>query len=96
MPFMATKVAIERQSKQLDDSVVEEHKGVGCSIGIMAYNEDANIARTLYAVLAQDGPSIRIEDVLVVASRWPDRTVPIVTDISENEPRLQPYAQRQR
>ncbi|TMC18363.1 MAG: glycosyltransferase, partial [Chloroflexi bacterium] len=96
MPFMATKVAIERQSKQLDDSVVEEHKGVGCSIGIMAYNEDANIARTLYAVLAQEGPSIRIEEVIVVASGCTDRTVPIVTDISEKEPRVHLYVQEKR
>src|SRR5436305_7756595 len=96
MPFMATKVAIERQSKQLDDSVVEEHKGVSCSIGIMAYNEDANIARTLYAVLAQEGPSIRIEEVIVVASGCTDRTVPIVTDISEKEPRVHLYVQEKR
>src|SRR5579859_4657225 len=72
----------------------DEH--VGCSIGIMAYNEEANIGRTIHAVLQQQGPSLRIEEVIIVASGCTDRTVPIVTDIALQEPRVRLYVQEKR
>lgn len=50
---MATKVENGSQSMPVDDRLEEDVKRVGCSIGIMAYNEEANIARTVHAVLAQ-------------------------------------------
>lgn len=93
---MATKVENGLQSKQVDADLHEDDKRVGCSIGIMAYNEEANIARTVHAVLAQHGPSIRIEEVIVVASGCTDRTVPIVTEISEKEPRVHLFPQEKR
>ncbi|GHP00226.1 hypothetical protein KSF_102730 [Reticulibacter mediterranei] len=75
---------------------LEDGGYVGCSIGIMAYNEEANIARTLSAVLAQDGPSIRIEEVIVVASGCTDRTVPIVAEIAAQETRVRLCVQEKR
>jgi glycosyltransferase involved in cell wall biosynthesis len=93
---MAAKVEQETQSQQSDGQIAGDGKRVGCSIGIMAYNEEANIARTIYAVLAQQGPSIRIEEVIVVASGCTDRTVPIVTEITEKEARVHLFVQEKR
>ena len=75
---MATKIGNEVQLEQVDVSRGEGDEYIGCSIGIMAYNEEANVARTLNAVLDQQGPSMRIEEIIVVASGCTDRTVPIV------------------
>jgi biofilm PGA synthesis N-glycosyltransferase PgaC len=93
---MATKVEHGIQSMAEDGQVDGSDKRVGCSIGIMAYNEEANIARTIRAVLEQQGPSILIEEVIVVASGCTDRTVPIVTEITEQEPRVRLYVQEKR
>jgi poly-beta-1,6-N-acetyl-D-glucosamine synthase len=94
---MATQVENGKQSQQIEEGKEEEEaKRIGCSIGIMAYNEEANIARTIHAVLAQEGPSIRLEEVIVVASGCTDRTVPIVTEITQQEPRVHIYVQEKR
>ena len=89
---MATKVVNDAHSMQaLEDGAV-----IGCSIGIMAYNEEANIGRTIRAVLEQNGPSMRIEEVIVVASGCTDRTVPLVTEMAAQEPRLHLHVQEKR
>jgi GT2 family glycosyltransferase len=62
----------------------------------MAYNEEANIGRTLRAVLDQQGPSFRLEEVIVVASGCTDRTVPIVNEIAAQEPRVRLCVQEKR
>jgi len=82
--------------QQLKEQRVDGDKRVGCSIGIMAYNEEANIARTLHAVLAQTGPYIRITEVIVVASGCTDRTVPIASEIAAKEARVQLHVQEKR
>ncbi len=69
---------------------------ISCSVGIMAYNEEANIGRTICAVLEQRGPSVHIEEIIVVASGCTDRTVPIVTEIAGQEPRVRLCVQEQR
>lgn len=69
---------------------------LACSIGIMAYNEEANIAHTLRAVFAQRGPAVHIREVIVVASGCTDRTVAIVTEMARVEPRLVLYLQERR
>ncbi len=66
----------------------QDDEYVPCSVGIMAYNEEANIGRTIRAVLQQQGPSVRIEEVIVVASGCTDRTVPTVTEIALQETRV--------
>jgi poly-beta-1,6-N-acetyl-D-glucosamine synthase len=83
---MATRVGNELQGASTDGE--QNDKRIGCSIGIMAYNEEANIARTINAVLEQQGPSILIEEVIVVASGCTDRTVPIVEEIAARESRV--------
>jgi len=77
-------------------SDAEGDEYIGCSIGIMAYNEEANIGHTLCAMLEQDGPAVRIEEVIVVASGCTDRTVPIVAEIALQEPRVRLCVQEKR
>lgn len=87
----------EESGIQTKDVEGQENDGrIGCSIGIMAYNEEANIARTIKAVLEQQGPSIRIEEVIVVASGCTDRTVPIVSELAMQEPRVHLCVQEKR
>src|SRR5438876_10808804 len=94
--FMATEIAHEDQAMPSDGQAQQGDDCVSCSVGIMAYNEEANIARTIHAVLEQQSPLVRIEEVIVVASGCTDRTVPIVTDIALQEPRVRLCLQEKR
>jgi biofilm PGA synthesis N-glycosyltransferase PgaC len=62
--------------------------GVGCSVGIMAYNEEANIADAIGSILGQKPTSGHIAELIVVASGCEDRTAAIVSDIGRNDPRV--------
>ncbi len=93
---MVTNIDSATTSKNMDESIATEDGRIGCSIGIMAYNEEANIARTIKAVLAQQGPSIRVEEVIVVASGCTDRTVPIVAQLALQESRVHLCVQEKR
>jgi biofilm PGA synthesis N-glycosyltransferase PgaC len=59
-----------------------------CSVGIMAYNEEANIADAIASILGQELTSSRIAELIVVASGCEDRTVPIVREIADRDPRV--------
>src|SRR6266550_5689103 len=96
MPLMAPNIVNHIALEQLQESIVESEEVIRCSIGIMAYNEEANIARTLQSVLEQTGPSIRIDEVIVVASGCTDRTVPIVAEMALQEPRIHLCVQEKR
>ena len=93
---MATKFVDENQSIHIREGEWKSGDFIGCSIGIMAYNEEANIAHTLQAILEQQGPSMCIEEVIVVASGCTDRTVPIVAEIASQEPRVRLCVQEKR
>src|SRR6266436_5186138 len=93
---MATNTIHETRPVQKHWQVAQDDEHVGCSIGIMAYNEEANIGRTIHAVLQQQGPSMRIEEVIIVASGCTDRTVPIVAEIALQEPRVRLCIQEKR
>ncbi len=93
---MVIKANNDVKIPQIDIQEEDDKKRVGCSIGIMAYNEEANIARTINAVLAQQGPSIRVEEVIVVASGCTDRTVPIVEELATKDSRVRLYIQEKR
>ncbi|HEY1350919.1 MAG TPA: glycosyltransferase [Ktedonobacteraceae bacterium] len=67
-----------------------------CSIGIMAYNEEANIARTLQAVLEQCEPALHIQEIIVVASGCTDRTAAIVAERACADPRIKLCIQEKR
>src|SRR5947209_14404113 len=94
--LMVTKIGNDLREQSLNEQETTGEERVGCSIGIMAYNEEANIARTINAILAQQGPSIRIDEVIVVASGCTDRTVPIVTELAEKEQRVHLFVQEKR
>ncbi|HEY6411803.1 MAG TPA: glycosyltransferase [Ktedonobacteraceae bacterium] len=94
---MVARTANDDQSIQVEGQALEEgDEYVGCSVGIMAYNEEANIERTLRAILNQQGPSMHIEEVIVVASGCTDRTVPIVNSVAEQDARVRLCIQEQR
>ncbi len=79
-----------------DRRAVDERTPPACSIGIMAYNEEANIAYTLRAVLAQSGPSVCMQEIIVVASGCTDRTEAIVAEMAREEPRIRLCVQEKR
>jgi glycosyltransferase involved in cell wall biosynthesis len=85
---MSTKILKEIQSMQGYWQVQQDGEDIRCSIGIMAHNEEANISRAILAILEQQAPSLRVEEVIVVASGCTDRTVPIVAEIALQEPRV--------
>jgi len=95
MPLMATNIVNDVQLEQINEHVSEEEL-IECSIGIMAYNEEANIARTLQSVLDQKGPSVCINEVIVVASGCTDDTVSIVSEMTLKEPRIHLCVQEKR
>jgi poly-beta-1,6-N-acetyl-D-glucosamine synthase len=86
----------EVQLMQKDWQIQQDNEAIGCSVGIMAYNEEANIAHTIRLVLEQRGPSLRIEEIIIVASGCTDRTVPIVAEIARLEPRVHLCIQEKR
>jgi hypothetical protein len=67
-----------------------------CSVGVMAYNEEANITHALDSILRQELTRKQIREVIVVASGCQDRTVPIVADIATREPRVRLIEQERR
>ena len=93
---MATKIINEVRPVPENWRVATDDEYVGCSIGIMAHNEEANIERTIHAVLQQQGQSFLLEEVIVVASGCTDRTVPIVAEIALQESRVRLCIQEKR
>lgn len=61
---------------------------ISCSVGIMAYNEEGNIANAIKAVLAQEITSGEVAEVIVVASGCSDRTPDIVTSVARDDARV--------
>jgi poly-beta-1,6-N-acetyl-D-glucosamine synthase len=78
------------------DRKVPDGPGIACSVGIMAYNEEANIADAIGAILGQKLGSGHIAELIVVASGCEDRTVPIVSDIISYDPRVRLIEQESR
>ena len=69
---------------------------IRCSIGITAYNEEANIGRLLEAMRAQRLYQVHIAEIIVVASGCTDRTAEIVQGYAACDPRIQLHVQEQR
>jgi Glycosyl transferase family 2 len=93
---MPARTAIEVRSMQGDRGRRGDDEHIGCSVGIMAHNEEANVGRAIRAVLEQRGTSVHIEEIIVVASGCTDRTVPIVAEIALTEPRVRLCIQEKR
>jgi poly-beta-1,6-N-acetyl-D-glucosamine synthase len=69
---------------------------VHCCIGIMAYNEEANIGGLLEALLAQETEKVVIDEFIVVASGCTDNTVEIVEEFVQRDPRVRLLTQEKR
>jgi poly-beta-1,6-N-acetyl-D-glucosamine synthase len=67
-----------------------------CSVGIMAYNEEANIANALESILRQRLRTGGIVEVIVVASGCEDRTSAIVGSMARSDPRVRLVEQSRR
>lgn len=66
------------------------------SIGVMAYNEEANIERTIQALLQQKSEYTHLAELIVVASGCTDGTVPVVQRIQAQDSRIQLIVQERR
>ncbi len=69
---------------------------VKCSVGITAYNEEANIGRLLQAMIDQRLFEVEITEILVVASGCTDRTEEIVREYMTKDTRIRLYTQEKR
>ena len=67
-----------------------------CSIGIMAYNEEANIGELLDALRRQKLSACSIIEIFVVASGCTDRTEEIVRDCARLDKRIKLLIQEKR
>ncbi len=67
-----------------------------CSVGVMAYNEQANIADALRSILGQKLATRRIAELIVIASGCEDRTAAIVADIARRDSRVRLIEQESR
>ncbi len=67
-----------------------------CSVGVTAYNEEANIGRLLEALLTQHTRDVEIVEIIVVASACTDNTVPIVESYVAEYPLVKLFTQAKR
>src|SRR5919108_3079898 len=73
-----------------------ESPSLTCSVGIMAYNEAANIATAIETILHQRLTAAHIAELIVVASGCTDETVPIVAGIAHDDARVRLLVQERR
>jgi cellulose synthase/poly-beta-1,6-N-acetylglucosamine synthase-like glycosyltransferase len=69
---------------------------IRCSVGITAYNEEANIGKLLAAMLAQKLDKVAITEIIVVASGCTDNTVSIIQQYAAQDPRIKLIVQEKR
>lgn len=67
-----------------------------CSVGVTAYNEENNIGQLLTALTEQHLHQVEIAEIIVVASACSDRTVAIVREHMQREPRIKLIEQERR
>ena len=67
-----------------------------CSVGVTAYNEEANISRLLDALLDQHLRHVEISEIIVVASGCTDNTVSIVEGYAARNPCIKLFVQPKR
>ena len=71
-------------------------KSIRCTVGVTAYNEEANIGRLLQAIIDQKLYEVEIADIIVIASGCTDGTEAIVRQFMVKDPRIQLYTQEKR
>ncbi|GAB4377498.1 MAG: hypothetical protein Kow0042_25350 [Calditrichia bacterium] len=63
-------------------------KKFSVSVGVMAHNEELNIAKCLQALIQQKVKSCTIKEIIVVSSGSTDRTDEIVRELAEQYPKI--------
>ena len=86
----------KRASGKRTPAAVRKAPVVTCSVGIMAYNEEANIADAIDAILTSPQTRVRVGEVIVVASGCTDRTVDIAAAIARKNARVKVIVQERR
>jgi cellulose synthase/poly-beta-1,6-N-acetylglucosamine synthase-like glycosyltransferase len=66
------------------------------SVGVMAYNEERNIARLLEALVGQKLSDVTISEIIVVSSGSTDGTDRIVSECAQMHPRIRLVRQERR
>lgn len=69
---------------------------VRCTVGVMAYNEEATISTLLYAMLAQQYDCCQVDAIVVVASGCTDRTVELAQAIAARHPLVRVLVEAER
>ncbi len=69
---------------------------IRCSVGITAYNEEANIGKLLAEMLAQELHVVAITEIIVVASGCTDHTVSIIQEFAAKDARIKLIVQANR
>ncbi len=67
-----------------------------CSLGITAYNEEANIGKLLQRILDQQLQCVQITEIIVVASGCTDGTAQLVEEYTAREDRIRLLVQENR
>jgi len=83
-------------TQERQPTVANKTQQIFYSVGVMAYNEEANIKRTLHAILEQDSKMTCPAEVIVVASGCTDNTVPIVQEMMHSDSRISLIVQERR
>ena len=77
---VSSHVLTEESKLMADDRPTElASPSLACSVGIMAYNEAANVATAIQTILHQHLTVGHVAELIVVASGCTDATVPIVS-----------------
>lgn len=82
--------------KNINNILDKKWQMIKCSIGIMAYNEGANIERLLKAIITQKTHITTIGEIIVVSSGSSDRTEEIVKKFSKIDNRIKLITQKSR
>ena len=70
------------------DGIVMSEDKIRCSVGVTAYNEEANIGRLIEALIEQRWYQVQMGEIMVVASGGSYRTVQIVRWVVAVVPRI--------
>jgi glycosyltransferase involved in cell wall biosynthesis len=92
MPAMA----VMERDRASPERELPHDRQLGCSVGIMAYNEEANIGDAIESILEQRLSSGQITELIVVASGCEDRTTEIVAELASHDPRVRLISQERR
>jgi biofilm PGA synthesis N-glycosyltransferase PgaC len=89
-------MAVMERDRVSPERELPDDPELGCSVGIMAYNEEANIGDAIGSILEQRLGSGRITELIVVASGCEDRTAEIVAELASHDPRVRLVSQERR